>query len=337
MFSVYIRQAERSIDVEVGSTVLETALQDGIVYPHGCRAGNCGGCKSRLHSGEVELSPYSEFALSAEERSDGFILACRAVPWSDCEVSWCELDDVAVHPVLELSCVVKNIEKLTHDIVSLQLEVLNTDAFEFSPGQFVYVEFEGYPKREYSIASFTDNILEFYIRRIDGGTVTPFVWDYLMLGEKVRVGGPHGNMFLREQHDGPILAIAGGSGLSAIHPIVAAALRLRPEQSVRLYHGIRDEADIFRSEVFEQLRLEHQSFGYDPVLSESTGKTARKTGLLAQVLNQELPKSEAMDGKAYLAGPPPMVRSCRDVLVDKGFQSMNIHADPFFTEADRLD
>lgn len=80
MFSVFIRQAEQAVNVEVGSTILETALAAGIDYPHGCRAGNCGGCKSRIHFGEVELSPYSEFALSDEEYANDLILACRAVP-----------------------------------------------------------------------------------------------------------------------------------------------------------------------------------------------------------------------------------------------------------------
>lgn len=332
MFSVKIRQAERSINVEIGSTILETALQNGIDYPHGCRAGNCGGCKSRLHSGDVELSPYSEFALSQAEFSDGLILACRAVPWSDCDVSWCELDDVAVHPILDLICRVQQLEKLTQDIVSLKLEVANTEPFAFSPGQYVYVEFEGFPKREYSIASYVDDTLEFYIRKIPDGTVSNFVWDYLAAGETVRVSGPHGNMFFREQHDGPVIAVAGGSGLSAIQPIVQESIRHHPERSLLLYHGVRDEMDIYRSEIFKALSDRYSAFEYHAVLSESTGERSQKTGMLHEVLSEEI--QVCIDGKAYLAGPPPMVRSCSDVLQCKGLDSMNIHADPFFTTAD---
>ncbi len=335
MFSVNIRQAERSIDVDIGSTILETALQAGIDYPHGCRAGNCGGCKSRLHSGDVELSPYSEFALSQAELSDGLILACRAVPWTDCDVSWCELDDVAVHPILDLNCRVQQLEKLTRDIVSLKLKVASTEPFAFSPGQFVYIEFEGFPKREYSIASYVDDTLEFYIRKIPDGTVSSFVWDYLVAGETVRVSGPHGNMFFREQHDGPVIAVAGGSGLSAIQPIVRESVRYYPERSFLLYHGVRDEADIYRSEIFETLSNWHSAFEYHPVLSEATGERSQKVGMLHEVLSEEI--QDLSDGKAYLAGPPPMVRSCSDVLQSKGLDSMNIHADLFFTTEDELD
>ena len=334
MFSVSIRQAECSINVDIGSTILETALQAGIEYPHGCRAGNCGGCKSRLHSGEVEMSPYSEFALSESEFADGLILACRAVPWSDCEVSWCELDDVAVHPVLDLHCQVQAIDHLTHDIVALQLEVTNVNHFEFSAGQFVFVEFEGFAPREYSIASFNDNVLEFYIREIPGGLVSHFVANQLQTGERVRVKGPHGNMFYREPHAGPVLAIAGGSGLSAIETIVLQSMNQRPERSLHLYHGVRDERDLFRQDVFEQLVNQHPAFQYHPVLSQAGEPTDRKVGMLAQVLDHDIEDFSA--GKAYLAGPPPMVRTCSEVLKAKGVDPANIHADPFFTQADQM-
>lgn len=335
MFSVYIRQAERTIDVEVGSTILETALALGIDYPHGCRAGNCGGCKSKLHSGEVELSPYSNFALSPFEYSDGLILACRAVPWSDCEVSWCELDDVAVHPVLNFTGTVSQIEKLTGDIVSVKVKIQSSVPFEFSSGQFVYLNFLGYPRREYSIASFSNEELEFYIRKIDGGLVTSFIWDHLEAGESLEIEGPHGNMFYRTKHEGPIIAIAGGSGLSAIQPIVLEALNAQTERPVYLYHGVRDEPDVFRSAVFESLQDDQNKFRYCAVLSDpKASRTNFRTGFLSDILEADFDSD--WNFKAYLAGPPPMVETCTEVLLEIGLDRMNIHADPFFTEADQV-
>ncbi|WP_423220739.1 2Fe-2S iron-sulfur cluster-binding protein [Bacillus paralicheniformis] len=54
---IEIRQAGRIIDVPDGRTILERALEEGIAYPHGCRSGRCGSCKSRpghscRHDGE---------------------------------------------------------------------------------------------------------------------------------------------------------------------------------------------------------------------------------------------------------------------------------------------
>lgn len=74
-FAVAVRQFDAPLDVETGDTILQTALNAGLQYPHGCQSGNCGACKSRLYSGEIEMSPYSEYALTDAEQTSGLILA----------------------------------------------------------------------------------------------------------------------------------------------------------------------------------------------------------------------------------------------------------------------
>lgn len=86
--NIDIRQAGRVIAVGDGQTILAAALDAGIAYPHGCRAGRCGACKSRLLAGEVDMLPHTRFALTDEERAQGLILACRAQPRTDAKVSW---------------------------------------------------------------------------------------------------------------------------------------------------------------------------------------------------------------------------------------------------------
>ncbi|MCF7752143.1 2Fe-2S iron-sulfur cluster binding domain-containing protein [Bacillus subtilis subsp. subtilis] len=77
---VQIWSCGRPLAVAEGSAVLDAALAAGIAYPHGCRAGQCGSCLSRLLSGEVVLRPHSRFALSDAQKAQGLILACCAVP-----------------------------------------------------------------------------------------------------------------------------------------------------------------------------------------------------------------------------------------------------------------
>ena len=79
-------QNRKEILVDMGNTILEAALEQGENFPHGCKTGNCGACKSEKISGDIEMSPFSEFALDPEEEEKGMILACRSVPWSDCEI-----------------------------------------------------------------------------------------------------------------------------------------------------------------------------------------------------------------------------------------------------------
>ena len=75
IYTVKIRRHDSPVTVEIGQTILEAALSQGVPYPHGCRSGNCGACKSRLYAGDVEMSPYSEYALSDDEKADGLVLA----------------------------------------------------------------------------------------------------------------------------------------------------------------------------------------------------------------------------------------------------------------------
>ena len=192
-FKVRIRQADAPVAVEMGETILGAALRAGIAYPHGCRSGNCGACKSRLHAGEAEMSPYSEFALTEAEKADGLILACRAVPWSNCEVAWLGDEDLVVHPNRQLVCRVVDIVQATHDIRVIRLAVVSGGPFDFSCGQYAAVTFAGQKPRDFSMANTPDDpTIEFHVRRVAGGGASSYVAERLAVGEAVRIDGPYG-------------------------------------------------------------------------------------------------------------------------------------------------
>ena len=335
-FRVKVRQLPEPFTVEAGQTVLDAAFAAGYDYPCGCQSGNCGACKSIVISGEVEMAPYSEYALTDEEKAAGQVLACRAMPWSDVEMAWLEADDVAQHAQRQLECRVVGLASLTHDIRQLRLEILSGGPFTFSAGQYARVRFAGLPARDFSMANQPDDpVLEFHIRAVDGGAVSSFVQNHLKLGDPVRVEGPRGIAFLREKHTGPLLALAGGSGLAPILCIVERALTLGFRQPIRLYFGVRDERDLYFENRFAELAQRNANFRFAPVLSQPAATTDRRTGFLADVLAADL-AGENLDGtKAYLAGPPVMVETCIAALRRLGLGAEACHADAFYTEADR--
>jgi CDP-4-dehydro-6-deoxyglucose reductase/ferredoxin-NAD(P)+ reductase (naphthalene dioxygenase ferredoxin-specific) len=71
-----------------GQTVLQAAVLAGIDYPYTCATGNCAACVSELRAGEVSMLGYSDNALSAAQRAEGRVLACRAQLVSDVTVAW---------------------------------------------------------------------------------------------------------------------------------------------------------------------------------------------------------------------------------------------------------
>ncbi|PKO65827.1 MAG: oxidoreductase, partial [Betaproteobacteria bacterium HGW-Betaproteobacteria-16] len=139
---VEIRQAARAIAVPKAVTILDAALADGIAYPHGCRSGRCGSCKSRLVSGDVDHLDHSRFALTAEEKAQGLILACRAIPTTDASVVWLDGDEeTPSHPRRRLNCRVVVVEDATHDIKRIRLAVDSDVPLDFTAGQYARLTF----------------------------------------------------------------------------------------------------------------------------------------------------------------------------------------------------
>ncbi len=333
-FTVRVRQFDEPLLVGMGQTILAAALARDLPYPHGCRSGNCGACKSELLSGEVEMSPYSAFALTEQEKAGGLILACRAVPWSDCEVRFLDADETVAHPSRRLTCRVVGLTQATHDIRIVRLEIESGGPFDFSAGQYASLEFPGLPPRDYSMANRPDErVLEFHVRLTPGGTVSTYVASALKPGDTVKVTGPYGTSYLREKHTGPIVALAGGSGVAPIKSIVETALAHGLRQPITLYFGVRAERDLYLEDHFRALAARHPNLTFIPVLSEPDGPTARRTGFLADAVRQDF---RSLDGaKAYLAGPPVMVETAVKALTDLGVRRQDCHADAFYTEAEK--
>ena len=162
-------------EIEVGEdeTVLDAAFRQGYNLAYGCREGQCSACKSYLLEGEVSLKPYSSFALSETEESQGYTLLCRAMPDTDLvvELLHVEEDYRLGNPIVEGKAKVAGIESLTHDIHLLELEVIEPGEFAFMAGQYLDLTI---PEREvtraFSIASVPgDERLQFTIKRYPGG------------------------------------------------------------------------------------------------------------------------------------------------------------------------
>jgi CDP-4-dehydro-6-deoxyglucose reductase/ferredoxin-NAD(P)+ reductase (naphthalene dioxygenase ferredoxin-specific) len=139
-----------------------------------------------------------------------------------------------------------------------------------------------------------------------------------------------GDAYLRPEHPGPIIAIAGGSGLAPMKSIIETAVHLGLTQEIRLYFGVRTERDLYLVEHFEQLAVTHGNFQFIPVLAEPAGATRWRTGLVGDAVLADI--ASPAGSKAYLAGPPPMIEAAVAQLRSRGLAASDIHADPFYSE-----
>jgi NAD(P)H-flavin reductase/ferredoxin len=327
--TIKLQQWPAPIHATRGS-ILDAALAAGVPYPHGCRSGECGSCKSRLLCGDVLMDGCAPEALSADERSTGLILACRARPRSDVEVAWLSGDgNDVVHPVRFMDGHVVHIEQATHDITRLRLAIRGAPP-AFAPGQYAQLAFGDRPPRSYSIANRPgDDTLEFHIRHVPEGAASTYVAKQLRPGERVAVEGPFGTAFLREPITSPLVLIAGGSGLAPMKSILLAALERRRAHRIHLYHGVREERDLYDTEVIEDLCARHDDFTYVPVLSDASHHATCRTGFVHDAVARDVASLAGHD--VYMAGPPPMVNAATAMAVGLGAERARIRADAFFS------
>jgi ferredoxin-NAD(P)+ reductase (naphthalene dioxygenase ferredoxin-specific) len=333
-YPVEIADSTERASAEPGETILAAMLRQAVAFSYSCQAGNCGSCRCELVDGEIFELPYSEHALSPAERARGVILACRSQVWGAVRIRRLADEDFTVHPSRVLGCRVASLDKLTHDIVRLRLAIENGGPLIFSAGQYAQLHLGENLMRDYSMANRPDEeTLEFHVRVMPGGKAGLHVRDKLKTGAMLRVAAPLGTSFLRANRPGPILAIAGGTGLAPIYSIISTALAGGFAAPLHLYFGVRAERDVYYEDELRALADKHPNFRPHIVLSEPDGAGTRRTGFVTQAVAGDF--TDLAGFTCYLAGPPVMVEAAQQLLLEKNAEKSAVHADAFYTDADR--
>jgi phenol/toluene 2-monooxygenase (NADH) P5/A5 len=326
------------ITVDNGQTILDACLRAGIWLPHACGHGLCGTCKVDVVDGQVDHSEASPFALMDFERANGKALACTARLMEDVVIE-AEIDedpDQRRTPVADHSATVARIEDLTHDVKGVRL-VLD-DAIAFQAGQYINLQIPAVAgTRAFSIANppHEGRHVDLQIRRVPGGQGTGWVHDQLKVGDRVRFSGPYGRFFVRKSRGGPLLFLAGGTGVSSPRSMILDLLAEGWSAPITLVHGVRAERDLYDHELFESLARDHANFRYVPALSSEPEDSAwaGARGFVHEVAEQ------VFDGRfegqsAYLCGPPPMIEASIGALMRGRLFEKHIFTERFLTASD---
>lgn len=307
-----------------GRTLLEGALAAGIRLPYDCRGGACGHCKCKLVSGSVEMDGFEDRALSDAEADAGIILACRAVITEDITIA---LRGGVAIPLKRLTGTVVGIEAPVESIRRIRLDVPKM-ALTFNAGQYAKLGFGDIPPRSYSMANRPDEApLEFHIRQVSNGRASAYVAQQLKVGESVTIEAPFGTAFFRDDHTGPILAVATGTGLAPILSIIRTALTLDGGRCIFLYVGARDDPDIYAQAELQALVAAHPSISVRFALSRPATPTSHRTGYVQDAIKADSLATD--DLMVYIAGSPSMVEATQAVVIGLGIDIERIHVDPF--------
>lgn len=320
-----IEPLNRRLSAEPGNNLLDVLRAHGLPISYSCMAGRCGTCRCRVLSGRVlDAGPESGRPQTA---ADGYVLACQTVLAESCTIELPEVDEVVVHPARIVKATVVDIEAATHDIRRLRVKLAKP--IDFSPGQYAMLQFSPEHARPYSMAGLPgEDVWEFQIRKVPDGRVTDYVFDRLQPGATLRVSGPLGTAYLRRRHEGPMLCVAGGTGLAPVLSIVRGALEGGMPNPIHLYFGVRSERDLYDRERLQALADRHPQLRLSIVVATGPVPAGLRAGLVTDAIAQDLP---ALAGwRAYLCGAPAMVEAVTFVVRRLGIGTDHVHADAFY-------
>lgn len=227
-----LRVGDRQWSVAVGSNLLDTLNQNGVSVPYSCRAGSCHACLVQCTQGLPSDSRPD--ALSAEQRQQGWRLACQ------CQV----VEDLQVHafdPLQDGSpAEVAAVDWLSSSV--LRLRLIPQRPLRYSAGQHL-VLWAGHVARPYSLASLPgeDRFLEFHLDCRHPGAFSDAA-RLLQIGDSLRLGELRGGAlhYDADWHTRPLWLMAAGTGLGPLFGVLREALRQDHQGTIRVIHLAHD-------------------------------------------------------------------------------------------------
>ena len=205
------------------------------------------------------------------------------------------------------------------------------------PGQHLDLRLtaeDGYSvERSYSIASEPERVgeVDITVERIPDGEVSPFLHDIVVEGDRLEVRGPIGGYFVWEAAlGGPLLLVAGGSGVVPLMAIIRHRQRAGSHVPTRLLFSSRNAEDIIYRDELDQLAEENDGFEVIHTLTRSQppgwNGYARRIDdrMLVDVL-----EPLGIAARVYICGPTALVEVAANALVRLGLPADRVRTERF--------
>jgi len=335
-FQISVNPSGHMFGCEADETILAAALRANVGLPHGCKNGACGACKGKIVTGQTVLGKHQERTLTQEEVSQGLSLFCCTRPTSDVTIEVREVE-VGEFPSKKLPTRIAKIEKLSHDVMLVCLQLPATEKFAFRAGQYIEFLLRDGKRRSYSMANapHSSDQISLHIRHMPGGLFTDQVFTTLKERDILRIEGPQGTFFLREDSTKPIILLASGTGFAPIKAIIEHALEQKTERAMTLYWGGRRPADLYMHQLCLDWAAANPNFHYVPVVSDALSEDNwhGRTGFVHRAVLEDY--SDLSGQQVYACGAPIVVDSAkRDFVTLANLPTEEFYADSFISEAD---
>jgi ferredoxin-NADP reductase len=188
---------------------------------------------------------------------------------------------------------------------------------------------DGYQaEREYSIASAPGEPPAITVERLEDGEVSPYLTEGLRAGDELELRGPIGGYFVWEPgDDGPVMLLAGGSGVVPLRSILRHRERTGSDVPVRLLYSSRTLPDVIYRAELDQERDGVQVI-YTLTRDQPPGWTGR-TGRVNAAMLAEVAWPATASPLAYICGPTSFVEAAAAGLVELGYPPTRVKTERF--------
>lgn len=340
-FNVTVQPSGRTFTTQADEPLLVAAIRQGIGLPYGCKDGACGTCKCKMLEGRVTHGTHQLKALSPEEEANGFILTCCGVAHSDVVIESRQVTDESAYPIKKMPVRVSSMVRASPDVMVVRLQLPASDVFKYHAGQYVEFLLRDGDRRAYSMANAPHTQAdqpgaELHIRHMPGGKFTDQVFGAMKEKDILRIEGPYGSFFLREDSDKPLVLLASGTGFAPIKALIEHMQFKGITRPAVLYWGGRRPQDLYMNDWVLAKVAEMPQLTYVPVISNALPEDgwAGRTGFVHQAVLADFPDLSAH--QVYACGAPVVVESARDdYSALAGLPAEEFFADSFTTEADK--
>ena len=330
-FSITLQPSGHEFNIEEEQSVLDAALEHGLSLPYGCRNGACGACTAQLVSGEVDYGDRNTSSLNNDSKAAGKVLCCQAHVTGDVVIKVKEISSTAeIKPKIMPARVLK-LDKLSHDVMQLELKLPESQRMQFLAGQYIEVLLKEGKRRAFSIANapHQDDVLILQIRHVPGGQFSTHVFEEMKEKALLRIEGPFGGFYIQEESERPIIMIGGGTGYAPLNSMLEHAHSLEMKNQFNLFCGIRAKRDIYMQDQVDGLIKKMPNLEYTAVLSdpEADDNWQGETGFVHETVLKQFPDLSSFD--IYMSGPPAMVNAAKKAFIEQGAKEDQMYSDAF--------
>lgn len=191
---------------------------------------------------------------------------------------------------------------------------------------------DGYQaERSYSIASAPDAVcLELTVEQVPDGEVSTYLVEDLREGDTLELRGPVGGDFVWEEaRGGPLLLIAGGSGIVPLCSMLRHHRSTHSRVPVRLLYSVRDaDSLIYGDEIMRFATSEEVDVNLTYTRAAPRGWHGYRRRVDIAMLD-EVGWTPAERPLTYLCGPTNFVETAASLLVTAGHDPRRIHTERF--------